>query len=128
MKKTVRIIAVLMMVAMLSLALVSCGKTLNGKYTAEANWGLGQTTYTYEFTMGGKVTRTTTTDTLFGSPETKTAEGKYEIMEDNDNPDKYVIAFEFPEEERATYSYSEGNIDGEKVIIINGTTFTQVKD
>lgn len=127
MKKTIKLVAVVMVIAMLALSLVACGKSISGKYSAEANWGLGQTTYTYDFTMGGKVTRTTTTDTLFGNPETKTAEGKYEIMEDNENPDKYVIAFEFPEEDRVTYSYSEGTIDGEKVIIINGTTFTKVK-
>jgi hypothetical protein len=77
--------------------------------------------------MGGKVTKTTVTDSLFGNPETVVTEGKYEIMEDNENPDKYVIAFEFENEERVTYSYSEGNIDGEKVIIINGSTFTKVK-
>ena len=127
MKKTIKLVAVVMVIAMLALSLVACGKSLSGKYTAEANWGLGQTTYTYEFTMGGKVTRTTTTDTLFGNPETKTAEGKYEIMEDNDDPEKLVIAFEFEGEDRVTYSYSEGTIDGEKVIIINGTTFTKVK-
>ncbi len=127
MKRTIKLVAVVMVVAMLALALVSCAKTLNGKYTAEANWGLGETTYTYDFTVGGKVTRTTTTDTLFGNPETKTAEGKYEIMEDNNDPQKLVIAFEFEGEERVTYSFSEGTLDGEKVIIINGTTFTQVK-
>lgn len=127
MKKTIKLLAVVMVIAMLSVSLVACGKTLSGKYSAEVNWGFGETTITYEFGMGGKVTKTTVTDSLFGNPETVVTEGKYEIMEDNENPDKYVIAFEFENEERVTYSYSEGNIDGEKVIIINGSTFTKVK-
>ena len=127
MKKTIKLLAVVMVIAMLAISLVSCAKTLNGKYSAEVNWGLGETTITYEFGFGGKVTKTTLTNSLFGEPKTVVVEGKYEIMEDNNNPEKYVIAFEFENEDRVTYSYSEGNIDGEKVIIINGSTFTKVK-
>ena len=127
MKKTIKLLAVVMVIAMLTLSLASCGKVLTGKYSAEVNWGLGETTITYEFGIGGKVTKTTVSDSLFGDPETSVAEGKYEIVEDNDNPDKLIIAFEFEGEDRVTYSYSEGTIDGEKVIIINGSTFTKVK-
>ena len=51
----------------------------------------------------------------------------YEIVESEENPDKLVIKFTFGDE-TATYSYSEGELDGEKIIIINGTTFTKVKE
>ena len=54
-------------------------------------------------------------------------EGKYEIMEDNDDPSKLVIAFEFDGEERVTYSFSQGEMDGEKIIKISGIEFKKVK-
>ena len=73
MKKTVRLIALAMVAVMLCLALAACGKTLSGKYSAEA---LG-TGATYDF-KGSKVT---VTYKALGT-EVYSVECKYEIKDD----------------------------------------------
>lgn len=124
MKKTIKLVAVVMVVAMLALSLVACAKTLNGKYTSEVDWGIVKGNVTYEF-KGNDVTMTTTTG-IAGFEKNDTKTGTYEIVESEENADKLVIKFTFGDD-TTTYSYSEGELDGEKVIIINGTTFTKVK-
>lgn len=128
MKKTIRLVAVLMIVAMLAVSLTSCSKMLNGKYVAEMEIPfLGESTVVYEFT-GNKVTYTATSKGAFGSEKTETKTGTYEIMEDNDDPSKLVIAFEFEGEDRYTRSFSEGeNVDGEKIITIGGVDYKKSK-
>ena len=128
MKKTIKLLAVVMVVAMLALALVSCAKTLNGKYTSESGLGdLAGSRTVYEFT-GNKVTMTVTTSTILTGESTTIKTGTYEIMEDNDDPSKLVIAFEFEGEDRYTRSFSEGeNVDGEKIITIGGIDYKQTK-
>ena len=124
MKKTIRILAVFMVIAMLSVSLVSCSKMIIGKYSANF---FGVET-TFEFGAFGKVTKTTVIPkTIFTDEETVVKEGKYEIMEDNDDPSKLVIAFKFDGEERVTYSFSQGEMDGEKIIKISGIEFKKVK-
>ena len=124
MKKTIRILAVFMVIAMLSVSLVSCSKMITGKY--RANFFGVETTF--EFGAFGKVTKTTVIPkTIFTDEETVVKEGKYEIMEDNDDPSKLVIAFEFEGEERVTYSFSQGEMDGEKIIKISNIEFKKVK-
>ena len=125
MKKTIKLLAVIMVVAMLALALVSCAKTISGKYSAEVDWTIVSGKVTYEF-KGNDVTMTTTSG-IFGFEKSETETGTYEIVESEENPDKLVIKFTFGDQ-TATYSYSEGELDGEKIIIINGTTFTKVKE
>ena len=128
MKKTIRILAVVMIIAMLSVTFVGCSKMLSGKWVSEGS-GLGELASAktvYEF-FGSKVTKTVTT-TLMGNDSTETFEGKYEILKDNNNPDKLVIAFEFEGKDRYTLSFSEGkNADGEKIITIGGIDFKQSK-
>ncbi|MBQ7873322.1 MAG: hypothetical protein IJ360_05060 [Clostridia bacterium] len=124
MKKTIKLVAVVMVIAMLALSLVACAKTLNGKYTSEVDWGIVKGNVTYEF-KGNDVTMTTTTG-IAGFEKNDTKTGTYEIVESEENADKLVIKFTFGDD-TTTYSYSEGELDGEKVIIINGTTFTKVK-
>lgn len=124
MKKTIKLVAVVMVIAMLALSLVACAKTLNGKYTSEVDWVWVKGQVTYEF-KGNDVTMTTTTGIAgFEKDDTKT--GTYEIVESEENADKLVIKFTFGDD-TTTYSYSEGELDGAKIIIINGTTFTKVK-
>ena len=124
MKKTIRILAVFMIIAMLSVSFVSCSNMITGKY--RANFFGVETTF--EFDMFGKVTKTTfIPKTIFTEEETIVKEGKYEIMEDNDDPSKLVIAFEFDGEERVTYSFSQGEMDGEKIIKISNIEFKKVK-
>ncbi|MBQ9085561.1 MAG: hypothetical protein IJY47_00065 [Clostridia bacterium] len=99
MKKSVRILAVLMVALMLCLTLASCGKKLSGKYSAEA-LGSGAT---YEF-KGSKVTITVK---VLGA-EVGSAEGTYEIKDDkitftfeseDDDVKKYDGTFDFEEKE-----------------------------
>ena len=128
MKKTIRLVAVLMIVAMLAVSLTSCSKMLSGKYVAEIEIPfLGESTVVYEF-IGNKVTYTATSKGAFGGEKTETKTGTYEIMEDNDDPSKLVIAFEFEGEDRYTRSFSEGeNVDGEKIITIGGVDYKKSK-
>lgn len=128
MKKTIKILAVVMIIAMLSVVIVGCSKKLSGKWVSDsAGFGeLASSKTVYEFS-GKKVTMTVTS-TLVGKDSTETLEGTYEIMEDNDNPDKLVIAFEFEGKDRYTVSFSEGkNADGDKIITIGGVDFKQSK-
>ena len=53
MKKTIKLVAVVMVVAMLALSLVSCGKMLVGKYSATFDIGIYEATTTYEFGLFG---------------------------------------------------------------------------
>lgn len=128
MKKTIKILAVVMIIAMLSVVIVGCSKKLSGKWVSDPS-GLGEVASSktvYEFS-GKKVTMTVTS-TFMGKDSTETLEGTYEIMEDNDNPDKLVIAFEFEGKDRYTVSFSEGkNADGDKIITIGGVDFKQSK-
>ena len=84
MKKTVSMILVCALLVCTMLSLVSCGKVLNGKYSADLSV-LG--TYTYEFDMLGNVTLTV--DPILG--DNVISEGKYEINEDGD---KITFTFE----------------------------------
>ena len=93
MKRTIKLVAVVMVVAMLALALVSCAKTLNGKYTSEVDWGWVKGKVTYEF-KGNDVTMTTTTG-IAGFEKSETETGTYEIVESEENADKLVIKFTF---------------------------------
>ena len=128
MKKTIRILAVFMIIAMLSLTLVACAKTLNGKWVAEGDlWGIAGAKTVLEFS-GKNVTRTITTNNILTGESTTTEEGTYEIMEDNKNPNKFVIVFTFDGKRADPVSFSEGkNADGEKIITIGGVDFKQSK-
>ena len=128
MKKTIRLVAVLMIVAMLAVSLTSCSKMLSGKYVSESGIGdLAGARTVYEFN-GNKVTMTITTSNFITGESTESKTGTYEIMEDNDDPSKLVIAFEFEGEDRYTRSFSEGeNVDGEKIITIGGIDYKKSK-
>lgn len=79
MKKTIRIMAVVMAVLMVTLVLASCGGGLSGKYSAEA-YG---STITFEF-KGNNVTYTMSA----AGQEIFSLEGTYEIKGDK-------ISFDF---------------------------------
>ena len=99
MKNTVRVIAVVLLICMLGLTLVSCGKKLSGTYSAEVI-GSGAE---YEFS-GSKVTITIK---ALGA-EIASAEGKYSI-------DDNKITFEFESEDDdvkkygGTFDFEEGD-------------------
>ena len=127
MKKTIKLLAVFMIISMLTLSLASCGTVLVGKYSATLDLALYKETTTFEFGLFGSVTRTTVKQFLTGDPETTEVKGKYEIAEDQDNPDKLVIIFEFEGEERTTASFVQGEEGGVKYIKIGGAQYTSVE-
>ena len=91
-------------------ALASCGKTLSGKYEAEANLGITTVNYTYEF-KGSKVTATVKSTNFLGQVESVTVEGTYEIEDDE-------ITFAWDSEEEVldggTFTFEETE-DGIKI-------------
>ena len=128
MKKTIKLLSVFMIIAMITVSLSSCSKMLSGKWVSEGDFmGLAGSKTVLEFS-GNKVTKTVTTSTIITGESTKISSGTYEILEDNKNPDALVIAFEFDGEDRYVVSFSEGeNADGEKIITIGGVDFKKAK-
>ena len=126
MKKTLRIMAIVMVALMLCLSLTSCfGKTLKGTYAAEVDVFLVKATYEYTF-KGKNVTLVVTKDAIGTSEDKNTYEGTYEITE-LDNGDM-EITFNFENEgdgiESGTVSFEEG----EDYIKIGGVTYNAVED
>lgn len=113
MKRIISVTLVCVLLAFTLLTLVSCGKILTGTYEAETILG----DITYEFALGGKVTKTF--DPLVGSNET--AEGTYEF---NKEGDELTITFG---EKSTTYTFSSGEEDGVKYIKLDGLKYTIVK-
>ncbi len=121
MKKIISALLICILLVGTMLSLISCGKTLTGKYEAEVDLIIGKTSVTYEFGLFGKVTYTANT---FGK-ETVT-EGKYKF---NDAGDKITLTFENEEgvEESNTYDFSSGEEDGVKYIKLGIVKYTKVK-
>ena len=97
MKKTVRILALVMALATILCVFASCGKTLKGEYSAE----IAGTGVTYEF-KGSKVTVTTK---VLGTKAFE-AEGTYKIKDDK-------ITFTFEDEDEDVKKY-DGTFDFEE--------------
>ncbi len=82
MKKSIKLISVVLAALMLCFALASCGKKLSGTYSAEIDIVLVKYTATYEFS-GSKVTATKETEGgITGAVNSVTFEGEYEIEDD----------------------------------------------
>ena len=118
MKKSVRILAVLMVALMLCLTLASCGKTLSGKYSADV-LGTGTT-----MTFDGKDVKIAITVTLIG--EVASLDATYEIKDDK-------ISFDIADEEEITNELAKKVVksleepvsfeEGEDYIKINGVKY-----
>ena len=119
MKKTVRILALVMALMMVTLAFAACGTKLNGKYESEE-------------VMGGKVVlefdgEDVTYTIIIASKEVASLEATYEIEDDQ-------ITFKFAEDEDNKTLLEEvvdKPVDFEKdgdTIKIAGEKFTKVKD
>lgn len=122
MKKVIRILTAICLLAAMALTLTACGNRLSGKYEANVGEGtLFESKIAYEFS-GDQVTMTITEDTILGATKTTSYTGTYEIADDQITFDleNYILG-------KVTYSFSQGTIDGEKVIIIDGRTYTKVK-
>ena len=112
MKKAIRILALAMVLATLSLTLLSCAPTLSGTYQAEGLISGGVLAF-----KGSKVTYTTK---LLGTA--KTYEGKYEL-----NEDAGTISVTFDDEEcplkTGSYDFSQDKEAG--TIKVGLTTYTK---
>ena len=109
MKKSIRIMAVVMALLMVTLVFASCGKTIKGAYKAEIGLGgLAGYTATYEFS--GKKVEITKTTTLLGSTNTTTMNGTYEITEKDDGTMEITITLENGDDDikSGTYTFEEG--------------------
>lgn len=107
MKKTVSAILVCVLLVCTMLSLTSCGKMLIGTYTAQTLNG----DVTYEFEIGGKVTKTTNPYLGKGT----TVEGKYEFIQEDTK-----ITLTFPDDDPVTYDFSSGEEDGVEYIKLDG--------
>ncbi len=111
MKKSVRIVAVVMALLMVTLVFASCGKTLKGTYSAEA-FGTGAS---YEFS--GK--NVTVTYKALGNVLYE-IEGTYKIEDD-----KITFTFENDDENAKDYSGTFDFEEGENYIKIGIVKYTK---
>ncbi len=124
MKKTsVKIIVVaLVLVTCLSL-FAACG--LSGTYSAEVDlFGLAGANVDYKF-AGNKVTITVTAG-IAGFEKTTEFDGKYEIVDGEEEGTKNIV-FKFEGEDAETYNGSFSFEKGEDSIIIGGVTYNKKK-
>ena len=109
MMKSIRILAVVMALLMVTLVFASCGKTLKGAYKAEIGLG-GLAGYTAVYEFSGKKVEITKTATLLGQSNTTTLEGTYEITEKDDGTMEITISLETSDDEinSGTFTFEEG--------------------
>lgn len=115
-----------MMIAVLTISLASCAKTLKGSYSSTIGSGSAGVTTTYTFD-GNNFTKTVVMGIGTLSNTTKT-EGTYEITEDPENSDQLVIVFTVVDGNNTTTkscSLVEGEENGVKYIKIDGTQFNK---
>ena len=107
MKKSVKILALALIAVMLCMALVSCGKKLSGEYEAlDVDLGIYKANVTYKFD-GNKYEKTTKQENILGQVDTKTVEGTYEIVT-NDDDTMEITLTEKDAEEGETFTFEEG--------------------
>ena len=109
MKKSIRILAVVMALLMVTLVFASCGKTLKGTYKAEVGVG-GLAGYTATYTFSGKKVEISKTTTLLGNSNTTTLNGTYEITEKDDGTMEITITLETSDDDikSGTYTFEQG--------------------
>ena len=109
MKKSIRIMAVVMALLMVTLVFASCGKTLKGTYKAEVGIG-GLAGYTTTYTFSGKKVEIAKTTTLLGNSNTTTLNGTYEITEKDDGTMEITITLETSDDDikSGTYTFEQG--------------------
>jgi len=108
MKKSVKILALALVAIMLCTALVSCGKKLSGEYEAlDVDLGIYKATVTYKF-EGNKYEKTTKQQNLLGQVDTKTEEGTYKIVTNDDDTMEITLTLK-DAEEGETFTFAEGD-------------------
>ena len=122
MKRIISAVLVCVLLVGCMFALASCGKTLSGKYSADA-FGVAGTSYEFS---GKKVD---IKFTVLGFE--KTVSGEYEIAENDDGELEITFTFASDEEDaddfKGTHSFSEGEEDGVKYIKIGGIKYKKAK-
>ena len=124
MKKSIRILALVMVIAMGMMALASCdlfGKTVKGTYEAEYDGLFGSKyTTTYEFS-GKNVTITQKSTGITGEVDTDTFEATYEIKEFDDGSMEITFDVDGGNDEikDGTYTFEET----EDYIVIGKTKY-----
>ena len=129
MTKLTKVLALVLVAAMLCLVLASCGKTLSGTYSAEASLGGlvgGKTSFTFK---GSKVILTVTGSNFITGSSTTEYEGTYEITEAEDGTMSITFEFEDNNDDTksfgGTHSFSENKDAG--TIKIGIITYTKTK-
>ena len=119
MKKSIRIMAVVMALLMVTLVFASCGKTLKGTYKAEVGGAL--IGYTATYTFSGSKVEITKTGTLAGMSNTTTMTGTYEITEKDDGSMEITFDVDGGNDEikDGTYTFEET----EDYIVIGKTKY-----
>lgn len=109
MKKSIRILALIMVLALGMVMLASCAKTISGTYEGEVDAVILKYTATYEFS-GSKVTITKKTTTLLGTVDSVTFDGSYEIAENDDGTMEITFTLDNEDEQikSGTYTFEEG--------------------
>ena len=109
MKKSIRIMAVVMALLMVTLVFASCGKTIKGAYKADIGL-VGLAGYTATYTFSGKKVEISKTATLLGQSTTTNFEGTYEITEKDDGTMEITITLENDDDDikSGTYVFEEG--------------------
>ena len=126
-KNAVRALAFILVACALCTCLVSCGKKVSGKYTAQIGGDLLGYTATYNFS-GSKVT-VTKTATVLGQASTTEIKGTYEITE-NDNGMEISFTFETDDDDikSGKVTFDQGKTeDGVKYIKLGGIQYTEAK-
>jgi hypothetical protein len=111
MKKSIRILAVVLVAVMLCMTLASCGKKLSGSYKGEINALVASYEVVYDFS-GSKVTVTRQVESILGDSDPIVIEGTYEITEDDDGELKITFEYEKNDDEvvkGGTYNFEEGD-------------------
>ena len=121
MKKTIKLVSWLLVVATLCLAFASCGKRLSGSYEAEAEV-LGQSA-SVTYTFSGKKVSVEAKTVLLGTVNSEVYEGTYEITEDKDGKMEITLTFETEGDsvKSGTFTFEEG----EDFIKIGGIKYTK---
>ena len=116
MKKTVKILALVMVAAMLCCVLASCGNTLKGTYKTDGLFGIGEVKYTFD---GDKFTYAYVpgVDAL-----AITLNGTY-VIEDN----QITLTLSDGSEDSQSISGTHAFEKGDDYIKIGGSTYTLVK-
>ncbi len=114
MKKTIRILALVMVAAMLCCVLASCGNTLKGTYKTDGVFGIGEVSYTFD---GNKFTYVAGVGAL-----ALTLHGTYEIKDD-----QITLTLDDGEEDSKSITGTHKFEKGEDYIKIGGATYTLEK-